>query len=525
MLFVLFFLFQTVLFSQALNIKERIDKQLTKITSDTIISISDKETLYVKLLEDALKNEYNNGVLNVGFKLMLMYSNLGQDKNVISIGNKIKKHRKGDDEDSKQLLARIYQINALALGNLGMLNDCRKSFKTAIKYAESLKNSNKRNYILSLCYENYTIIFGIKHFKEYSKDSTLYYLKKSIEKANLIKNKNNDISQDLKYDMIAFVYMRMAIHSLEQVDKEGFLELAEDYLNKALDINENYNILPRNKSMLLNQVSWMYMEKKEYLKSINYANRSLMIEKLYKAPYHRVESFEFLASCYMELNEKEKSKTYLEKYSYLKDSLLLTEKGSIDEPLIQKITEERGKLNNSNKKKIYLITASFLIISVVLLILWRIKIKRLNLKYITLIERLESENRELNKKNIIEDKNILINEDAVNTIIDKLNRFEASRSFLKKEVDLTWLANQFKTNTKYLSKTIKFKTGKNFRDYINGLRIDYITHRLYEDPIYREYKIEYLAKECGYSSSQVFVISFKKENEVTPSFFIKKLKQ
>jgi hypothetical protein len=114
LLFVLFFLFQTVLFSQALNIKERIDKQLTKITSDTIISISDKETLYVKLLEDALKNEYNNGVLNVGFKLMLMYSNLGQDKNVISIGNKIKKHRKGDDEDSKQLLARIYQINALA---------------------------------------------------------------------------------------------------------------------------------------------------------------------------------------------------------------------------------------------------------------------------------------------------------------------------------------------------------------------------------------------------------------------------
>lgn len=513
----------TITFSQNLSVEKRIDEQLVSL--DSISILTKKEESYLKILESSIKFKYKAGILKAGFKLMLMYSNLGQDKKVISIGSKIKKHIVVDGEDSKLLFARIHQINALALCNLGMLNDCRKSFKTAIKYAESLENSNKKNYVLSLCYENYTVIFGIKRFKEYSKDSILYYLNKSIEKANLIENKNNVISQDLKYDMIAFVYMRMAIHSLEQVDKKGFLELAEIYLNKALDINENYNILPRNKIMLLNQVSWLYMEKKEYLKSINYAKRSLKIEKTYKAPYHRVESFEFLASCYMELNKKEKAKAYLEKYSYLKDSIQLTEKGSVDEPLEKKITEVSGELNNSNKRKVYLIITIFLIISVALFIFGRIKNKKLNSKYIALIERLESENRELNKKNIIEDNNILINDAAVSTIIDKLNKFETSRTFLKKEVTLTWLANQFNTNTKYLSKTIKFKTGKKFRDYINGLRIDYITHRLYEDPKYREYKIDYLAKECGYLSSQVFVISFKKENNVTPSFFIKKLKQ
>lgn len=374
-------------------------------------------------------------------------------------------------------------------------------------------------------YENYTLIFDIKRFEEHSKDSVLHYLNKSLKNAELIENENNVISKDLKYDMIAFVYMRMAIHALEQIDKKGYLELAEEYLFKALDINENYNIFPRNEIMLLNQVSWMYMEKKAYTKSIDYARRSLTLEKKYNAPYHRVESFEFLASSFIELGEKEKARFYLDKYSYLKDSIAFAEKNSINVALTQKTEEISGDIKRKNKIKAFLIVLTALIIVVMLSVFWRRKNSKLNARYLILIEKLKSENRELNKMNIIEDKNILINEDAVNTIIDKLNRFETSQTFLKKEVNLTWLANQFNTNTKYLSKTIKFKTGKNFRDYINGLRIDYITHKLYDDPKYREYKIDYLAKECGYSSSQVFVISFKKEKKVTPSFFIKKLKQ
>lgn len=232
-----------------------------------------------------------------------------------------------------------------------------------------------------------------------------------------------------------------------------------------------------------------------------------------------------MASSFIELGEKEKARFYLDKYSYLKDSIAFAEKNSINVALTQKTEEISGDIKRKNKIKAFLIVLTALIIVVMLSVFWRRKNSKLNARYLILIEKLKSENRELNKMNIIEDKNILINEDAVNTIIDKLNRFETSQTFLKKEVNLTWLANQFNTNTKYLSKTIKFKTGKNFRDYINGLRIDYITHKLYDDPKYREYKIDYLAKECGYSSSQVFVISFKKEKKVTPSSFIKKLKQ
>ncbi|WP_449399112.1 helix-turn-helix domain-containing protein [Chryseobacterium wanjuense] len=104
-------------------------------------------------------------------------------------------------------------------------------------------------------------------------------------------------------------------------------------------------------------------------------------------------------------------------------------------------------------------------------------------------------------------------------------KFEKDQKFLKKDITLTWLASYLGTNTKYLSETIKTHKNKNFSSYINGLRINYITQKLYEDPQYRQSKIISLAKECGYASAQVFVIAFKKENGFSPSFFINNLNE
>ncbi|MFC3159192.1 AraC-type DNA-binding protein [Chryseobacterium arachidis] len=122
------------------------------------------------------------------------------------------------------------------------------------------------------------------------------------------------------------------------------------------------------------------------------------------------------------------------------------------------------------------------------------------------------------------EKNYYISTETANIILKKLVKFENDKKFLKKDITLTWLANNLGTNTKYLSETIKIHRNKNFNNYINGLRINYITRLLYSNPEYRQYKIVSLAKECGYSSSQVFVIAFKKENGIPPSYFIANLK-
>lgn len=117
-----------------------------------------------------------------------------------------------------------------------------------------------------------------------------------------------------------------------------------------------------------------------------------------------------------------------------------------------------------------------------------------------------------------------ISTETYNCILKKINKFEKSEKFLRKDINLTWLSNHLNTNTKYLSEVIKRHTGKNFNGYINGLRIRYIINKLTEIPVYRGYKISYLAEECGYASPQVFAIAFKKEMGMTPSHFIEQLK-
>ncbi|WP_449399114.1 helix-turn-helix domain-containing protein [Chryseobacterium wanjuense] len=121
-------------------------------------------------------------------------------------------------------------------------------------------------------------------------------------------------------------------------------------------------------------------------------------------------------------------------------------------------------------------------------------------------------------------KNLNIHDDTVNYILQKLTKFENSEKFLKKDLTLTFLANSLDTNPRYLSEIIKQYKGKHFNNYLNGLRIHHITQLLYKEPIYREYKITYLAEYCGFASREVFAIAFKKETGVTPSYFINQLR-
>ncbi|MFC3158036.1 Helix-turn-helix domain-containing protein [Chryseobacterium arachidis] len=63
-----------------------------------------------------------------------------------------------------------------------------------------------------------------------------------------------------------------------------------------------------------------------------------------------------------------------------------------------------------------------------------------------------------------------------------------------------------------------------FNSYLNGLRIQHFTEQLYKEPVFREYKITYLAEYCGFASREVFANAFKKETGVTPSYFINQLR-
>ncbi|WP_407476606.1 helix-turn-helix domain-containing protein, partial [Elizabethkingia anophelis] len=127
----------------------------------------------------------------------------------------------------------------------------------------------------------------------------------------------------------------------------------------------------------------------------------------------------------------------------------------------------------------------------------------------------------------IEDNEVIkinISSDKEKSILKKIEAFEASEKFLRKNLTLSYMSNLFNTNPKYLSQIIRENKNQNFNSYINQLRISYISDKLYNTTLYREYKISYLAEECGYASPQVFINAFRKETGMTPSYFINELK-
>lgn len=185
---------------------------------------------------------------------------------------------------------------------------------------------------------------------------------------------------------------------------------------------------------------------------------------------------------------------------------------------------------------IYISVGICIIIALVLLIYRKRNNLALHSNYKSLIDKIQKQQKKKDEtfleqdfENTPEYKEPIKNANSItdgtfNTILRKIIKFENSDKYLRKDINLTWLSHHLNTNTKYLSEVIKVHRNKSFNNYINGLRIGYITKKLYENPVYREYKITYLAEECGYASPQVFVIAFKKETGVIPSYFIEKLK-
>ncbi|MPS63453.1 helix-turn-helix domain-containing protein [Chryseobacterium sp.] len=543
--FVLFF-FQ-IAFSQ--NIEsigttpetKAIDKKLDDIAEVSKAFIDPKhETVLLKIKDESEKIGYKAGVLRSGDYLCGLYLGQRNSKAVIDLGNKLKKVAK-DQKDTYGHISSIYRRNALALGYIGLDEASLKDFKKAISYAETIENEDKKNYVIATSYENMTVYYENKKFdKTKLKDSMEYYYLKSLEVTDKISDHGKPVPLEQKYGLLSYVNMSLGIYHMKIARKINF-PLAEKYLLEGYKIqnNKRYTVDPYDKIYMYNQLGYLYLKTRDYKKSIEYLNAAMALEKQHSYPASRIDSFETLAQVYVGMGDKEKSELYMNKYALLVDSLDYVDKKEAD-LVIKKMVAEVDQQHKESSKKQWMITGIFVLIAgLVTAILWRRKNKALRRKYeqmmvnlkngaVALPEEVQEESNENDTETESEQeltsKNT-ISADTVARILKKLATFEKSEKYLKKDLTISSLAGQLNTNTKYLSEVIKNNTSQNFNHYINNLRINYIVHKLYNEPKYREYKISYLAEECGFASSQVFVIAFKKINGLTPSYFIQSLKE
>lgn len=110
-------------------------------------------------------------------------------------------------------------------------------------------------------------------------------------------------------------------------------------------------------------------------------------------------------------------------------------------------------------------------------------------------------------------------------ILKGLLKLEERKFFLKQEVTLALVASKLKANTRYVSLVINKHKKKDFKNYINELRINYIILQLKNYPEYLDYKIAYLAEEAGFPSHSKFATVFKSITGMPPSSFIENIRK
>ncbi|WP_454060314.1 helix-turn-helix domain-containing protein [Elizabethkingia ursingii] len=465
----------------------------------------------------SVNKNYKKGVLKGLIAMQQYYLEKGDYTVALNYGEEAKENalKLGDN----RALSNIYMYMGTTFAMLNMHKESKKTLGIAIRYAGKISNTVDKNIQLSRIY---TTFAGLSEGENVN-DSILYYSQKSLNIIESIPNQElNELQKSSYYNMLISQYLNMGSIYSHFVQPPNLVK-AESFYSKALDLSRSHPQYFEDSAVFAYfTIGHFYFQKKDYQKSIKYFNKVLELEKRDKDLNRRLATYDNLKNIYDSIKDTSRQNMYLKLYSNLNDSLLRVKNKSIVS-YSDKQVYYSDKEKSSLKKYLFLSIVIAIVVLIGVSVFFKRRNKELRNKYTVLIDKLnKDENLIFNIKT--SDKNF-IPSDKERILINKLAYFESSENFLKKNLTLSYLSHKLNTNPKYLSQIINLHKEQNFNSYINKLRINYISHKLYNNLRYREYKISYLAEECGYASPQVFINAFKKETGMTPSYFIANLKQ
>jgi len=508
------------------------------------------------LYYQSLKTNYQLGIEVSGIDLIRQHIRSGGFQNVIEIGRQIIASSKSFLNSTTETEA--HRMMGLAYSNLGLYAKALEEYHLSIDAISQVKTADFRHYLRAIAYENITSYFEqtAQHL-----DSMEYYYKKSIAEAKLISDTSTRLPSNYKFNAILYPHKDLADYYLN-ISKPPQPQKAQQEIEIALKMNESGHgkVMISNKIAFLSTLCQCLFNQQAYEKTINFGLQGLELESTAPAPYSRVNIYEMLAKSYLALNNKEASEKYMNLFTALKDSLQASEKLQAS-AAVDQLLNSASKAHASTARQIILWALGVIgCVILIVYIIWKTDSRSLHKKYAYLLQQLREEkplqaenaalaaasevNTTLNIKGDAPDANNSpetesaqvalaradstgssgASEQTLSRLVVKLERFERSKKYLKPEINLAYLSHYIGTNPTYLTELLKIYRGTTYRNYINGLRINYIKRKLYEEPVYREYKINHLAEECGFASRQVFIAVFKKETGMPPSFYINQLK-
>lgn len=400
--------------------------------------------------------------------------------------------------------------------SMPMINECYKYYK---------KKKNDPNYY----YDYQNILFSLADsYKSLNQlDSTTYY-----NKLGYIESKKNK-NEDLHY---LFILNEGANQSL----KKNY-NAAIDSINIALPKLKKMKNIGNNILAAYFYYGKAYEGLKNYNKAIeNYKKVDSIYQKSNQITPEFTDGYRFLIDHYKKIGDKEKQLYYINTLmsidsSFQKNYRILSQKIHKDYEIPHLMKEKEGLISSlKDNQKINNYIISLLVLLVLGALVFGIKQVQQKKKFKTLFDNLIATTPILEDSNQVQfdvlenntkDSKITLNiaEEVVLEIISKLKVFEKEKRYLSASISIQYLAQDFNTNTKYLSSIINHTFKKSFTHYINDLRIDHIVQELKANKNLRKYTISGIAEEAGFNTGESFSKAFFKRTGIKPSYFIKEI--
>lgn len=417
-----------------------------------------------------------------------------------------------------------FSIAALRSEELGEVIEALALYKECFDY---YKDKEIRSSKYSFSYQLTTFALADAYKALHQTDAASYYNQLGYRESKITDNKN----------LNALFVLNEGANQVLKKNYKGALDSIDRALPSMISFNDKGNIL----------AAYYYLGKVyNGLKNDSQAVKNFVkVDSMYnetgRITPEFMSGYPYLISYYKEKDDKKNQLKYITKYMDINKTLQknykeLTKKLQKEYDIPHLISEKESliqSLEDENAKSFWGIGSLILLsISVSGIGFYQYNLKR---TYKSRFEKIINKEKEANSvpadsnpkpTEIHSNKNkenIGIAEELVVQILEKLNQFESKNEYLQSNISLQLLAQKLDTNSKYVSKIVNIYKEKTFTKYINDLRIDYAVLQIRDDKKLRNYTIQALAIEFGFTSAESFSSAFFKNTGIKPTYYIEQL--
>lgn len=476
----------------------------------TIIEESEKGLMYCDSIIQVTLNSKHPNYPTLGYTLKAhIYYKAGNFKPalenyLLAYNLALKKENKADQREISLAIAALRNING-------------QHYTAADFYRRSLELLQKEKDFQKIHYREYiTLLYNLSltHLRLSEIDSARYYAKSGIE--NMFQSNDKIKKDELNLKDFVLLDAQINYHNKDY-------DRAKDTLLKYVD-----SLQGTSKAIKFYYLGKIQEESGNAQLAKNYYKSVDSIVSKTGDPFNEVkEVYQKLIMYSIVENNQHKQIEYMGKLIHI-DSVLSSEQENVihmamadyDIPFLK---HQKKKVEEQLKTKSKYIKVMGILAGITLLsgINFFVRARKTSSRLKILLE--EGPNRLNNPKKILEHP-ISVPEDVREDILSKLEAFENSDRYLDKELDMSILAQEFETNTTYLSTVINHYKQMSFPNYLKDLKIATAIERLSEDAQLLKYNYQGLAETFGFKTAESFSKAFYNKTGVNPSKFLDGLK-